>query len=120
MPDFGGSTGQVQDAYVNYRYLPGCNCRRANSSRRSGWRQLQADLYTLFFNERSLVTDLVPNRDLGFELHGDLFAGGVVSYAAGIFNGVWDDSAQDEQHRFRTTQGFDGRIFLQPLENSQT
>src|SRR6266536_1629877 len=84
--DFGGSTVQIFDAYFNYRYGPEFQVQIGKFKSPVGLEQLQADA-KLSFNERSLVTDLVPNRDLGVELHGDLFDGRV-SYAAGVFNGV--------------------------------
>jgi phosphate-selective porin OprO/OprP len=77
--------------------------------------QLQADV-NLSFNERSLVTDLVPNRDLGFELHGDI-AGGVLSYAAGIFNGV-GDARNSSNIGFQDNREFDGRLFIQPFKQT--
>jgi phosphate-selective porin OprO/OprP len=77
--------------------------------------QLQADQYVLF-NERGLPTDLVPNRDIGFQLGGDV-AGGRLSYAAGIFNGVGDGrnsaNADFEDHR-----EFAGRLFAQPFKGT--
>src|ERR1035437_10267639 len=88
VPDFGGSSTVIQDAYLNYRYRPGLQVQAGKFKSPVGLEYLQSDTY-LPFNERSLVTDLVPGRDLGVELHGDLF-GGVVRYAAGIFNGVAD------------------------------
>ena len=97
VPEFGGgtpgasssaTTPSIYDAYVNYRYSPEFQIQAGKFKAPVGLEQLQADV-NISFNERSLVTDLVPNRDLGFELHGDI-AGGVLSYAAGIFNGVGD------------------------------
>jgi phosphate-selective porin OprO/OprP len=82
VPDFGGSTVQIQDAYLNYRFSPELQLQGGKFKSPVGLEQLQSDT-AIFFNERSLATDLVPNRDLGVELHGDLF-GGVISYA-GLF-----------------------------------
>ena len=73
---------------LNYRYSPALQFQAGKFKAPFGLEQLQADR-DILFNERSLVTDLVPNRDVGFELHGDLFDGRV-SYAAGIFNGTSD------------------------------
>jgi phosphate-selective porin OprO/OprP len=68
------------------------------------------------FHERSIVTGLIPNRDIGFELHGDL-AGGVVSYAAGIFNGV-GDARNSNNADFDDNKEFAGRIFFVPFLKS--
>ena len=111
-PDFGGTTVQIQDAYLNYRYNPGLQLEAGKFKSPVGLEQLVSDPYTTF-NERSLVTDLVPNRDLGVELHGDLF-GGAASYAAGIFDGVSDYSGTTVNVDSDNDKAFAGRIFLQP------
>ena len=75
VPDFAPSSGPtIFDAYVNYRYSPALQFQAGKFKVPIGLEQLQADR-DILFNERSLVTDLVPNRDVGFELHGDLFDG---------------------------------------------
>src|SRR5438046_866889 len=76
---------------------------------------LQTDSRT-FFKERALATELVPNRDIGVELHGDLF-GGCVSYAAGIFNGI-GNARNSGNADFEDDKDFEGRIMLPPLKTS--
>src|SRR5271154_6852604 len=114
-PDFGGSTVQIFDAYGNYRYEPWLQLRAGKFKTPEGLEQLQADVNTSF-NERSLVTDLVPNRDVGLQLWGDI-NGGVLSYAAGIFNGV-GDSRNSVNTAFENEVEFAGRLFAQPFKNS--
>lgn len=122
VPDFGNgtpgasssaSTPIIYDAYLNYRYSPAVQVQVGKFKSPVGLEQLQSDAWTLF-NERSLATDLVPNRDIGFELHGDI-AGGVVSYAAGIFNGV-GDARNTSNIGFQDNREFGGRLFVQPFK----
>ena len=116
VPDFGGTAGaQIFDAYINYRLTPELQLRAGKFKSPVGLEQLQADANTLF-NERSLVTGLVPNRDIGFQLHGELF-GGVASYAAGIFNGV-GDARNSSNADFDDNKEYAGRIFFQPFLKS--
>jgi phosphate-selective porin OprO/OprP len=115
-PDFGGSAVQILDAYVNYRYNPELQLEAGKFKSPVGLEQLQPDSVTLF-NERSIVNDLVPNRDLGVELHGDLF-GGVLTYAAGIFDGAPDYLGTTVNTDTDNDKAFAGRIFLQPLKTS--
>ena len=77
----GATTPSIYDACINYRFSPELQFQAGKFKAPVGLEQLQPDANT-FFNERSLASDLVPNRDLGFEVHGDI-ADGVVSYAAG-------------------------------------
>src|SRR6185503_14732207 len=80
-----------------------------------GLEQLQADA-NVTFNERALPTSLVPNRDLGAQLQGDLF-GVTVNYSAGIFNGV-GDARNSNNADFEDGKEFAGRLFLQPFQKS--
>jgi phosphate-selective porin OprO/OprP len=115
VPDFAGSSPQIFDAYLNYRYAPWLQVRAGKYKVPVGLEQLQSDPVTCF-NERALPTGLLPNRDLGFQLWGDV-ANGRLSYAAGVFNGVGDGrntaNADFEDHR-----EFAGRIFVQPFKGT--
>ncbi len=115
VPDFGGSSVQIFDAYLNYRYAPWLQLRAGKFKVPVGLEQLQSDQFT-FFNERGLPTDLVPNRDIGFQLWGDI-GNGRLTYAAGVFNGVGDgrntSNADFEDHR-----EFAGRLFTQPFKGT--
>jgi len=115
-PDFGGNTVQVVDAFLNYRYSPELQVQAGKFKSPIGLEHLQADVNTSF-NERSLATDLVPNRDLGLDLHGDLFGGGV-SYALGVFNGAPDYNGTTVNTSFQDDKTFAGRVFFQPWKKS--
>ena len=108
------STPSIYDAYVNYHYSPEFQLEAGRFKPPVGLEYLQSDTYTSF-NERSLASDLIPGRDLGFELHGDI-AGGLVSYAAGIFNGVGDNQRNTTDIGFQNDREFDGRLFVQPFK----
>ena len=72
-PDFGGNTVQIFDAFLNYHYNSAFQLEAGKFKSPIGLEELVADR-DLLFNERSLVTDLVPNRDIGVQLQGDVFA----------------------------------------------
>ena len=115
-PDFGGTSVQIVDAYLNYRYSPEFQVQAGKFKTPLGLEHLAPDRDTLF-NERSLATDLVPNRDLGLDLHGDLW-GGVASYAVGVFNGTPDYSGTTTNLSFQDNKSFVARTFFQPWKNS--
>jgi phosphate-selective porin OprO and OprP len=114
-PEFGGNVVQILDAQVNYRLRPELQLQIGKMKPPVGLEAQQPEEFTLF-NERSLATDLVPYRDLGVELHGNLF-GGAISYAAGLFNGSPDYVTTTTNYDFDNNKAFDGRIFLQPFIN---
>ncbi|HXU44714.1 MAG TPA: porin, partial [Thermoanaerobaculia bacterium] len=68
----------------------------------------------ILFVERGFPTNLVPNRDLGIQVHGDL-ATGTVNYQVGVFNGVPDGASADVD----SDSGKDvaARLFFQPFVN---
>lgn len=110
MPDFGGGTTVLQDAYIDARFRPGLKIRAGKFKAPFGFERLMSAT-ELPFIERALPTALVPNRDVGAMVHGDLLNGNL-SYAGGIFNGVPDGGSADSDAQ----DGKDAvaRVFLQP------
>lgn len=115
-PDFGGTTVQVVDAWLSYRYSPWLQLQAGKFKSPVGLEHLQADAVTSF-SERSIVTDLVPNRDLGIALKGDVL-NGVASYTLGLFNGGTDYNGTTVNSSFQDNRSFAGRLFFQPWKNS--
>ena len=80
------NNGFLQDAYVNARFAPEFQVQVGKFKEPVGLERLQSGANILFV-ERGYPTQLVPNRDVGVQLQGDLF-GGLLRYEAGVFNGV--------------------------------
>jgi phosphate-selective porin OprO/OprP len=116
-PDFGGTTVQIFDAFLNYRYNAALQLEAGKFKSPVGLEALQADTWTSF-NERSIATDLAPNRDIGVELHGELFSG-IASYAAGIFDGTPDYNGTTVNQDSDDDKAFAGRIFFQPWKTTK-
>src|SRR5436309_5725061 len=81
VPEFGGSTAQILEANINYRYSPELQLRIGKFKMPVGLEQLQSDARATFI-ERALPTGLTPDRDLGVTLHGEVF-GGAFNYDVG-------------------------------------
>ena len=88
LTEFSGGSVSVYDANLTVALTPALQFKFGKFKVPIGLELLQSDSST-FFNERSLVTNLVPNRDLGIQAQGDLLDGRV-SYQAGVFGGVPD------------------------------
>jgi phosphate-selective porin OprO/OprP len=114
MLDFGGGTATVQDAYVDLRPSKALKLRAGKFKAPVGLERLQSATQTLFI-ERALPTNLVPNRDIGLQLHGELLEG-ALTYAVGAFNGVPDGASADAN----SDNSFDlvGRVFTFPLKRT--
>lgn len=113
IPDFGGSSVQIFDANLGYRISPEFQLKAGKFKGPVGLEQLQADS-TLAFNERSLATDLVPTRNVGVQLGGEV-VDGTISYAGGIFNGA-GDSRNPNTSDFGDNKEYAGRLFIKPFK----
>jgi sulfate/thiosulfate transport system permease protein len=116
MPDFGMGTTVLQDAWVDANYSPKARVRVGKFKSPVGLERLQSAT-ALSFVERAYPTALVPNRDVGIMLHGEL-AGGVVAYAAALLNGAPDGGSVD----LDLNDGKDvaGRLFLSPWKRGSS
>lgn len=116
VPDFGGSSVVIQDALLNYRFAPWLQLQAGKFKSPVGLEELQSDPVTLF-NERALPNNLVPNRDIGFQLQGNAWDG-TLTYAAGVFDGVGDGRSiattdLDDEREFA------GRLFALPFKPTE-
>ena len=109
-PDFGGGTTVLQDAYLDVHTTSKLRVRFGKFKSPVGLERLQSASVNTFV-ERAYPTALVPNRDVGIMVHGEL-AKGVVSYAAALVNGAPDGGSVD----LDTNDGKDvaGRVFFSP------
>lgn len=120
MPDFGGgsSSFSIQDAWVNYKYWRAAQLRVGKFKAPLGLERLQADAAGQFI-ETALSTNLIPNRDIGVDLNGELFDG-AVTYDAGVFNGSADNGngTTTSDADIHDDKEFVGRVFAQPFKNT--
>lgn len=111
MPDFGGGKAVVQDAYLDVHFVDWLRLRAGKMKGPFGLERLES-ARALTFVERSLTTNLVPNRDIGAELHG-VIANGTVDYDLGLFDGVPDRSSTEGD--VGDDKDVVARVFLRPL-----
>lgn len=110
-PDFGQGTTVLYEAYMQLNYFSQANLRVGKFKPPVGLERLQSDDDTSFI-ERGLPTLLVPSRDIGYQVSGDVVKSRA-SYTVGVFNGVPDNSLSDtspSDHR-----DYAARIFLTPF-----
>ncbi len=112
--EFGGSAVSILDANLGVTVDKALQLKFGKFKPPVGLELLQSDSWT-FFNERSIVTNLVPNRDLGVQGGGELF-NGTVNYAVGIFGGV-ADGASTTNTDFDNEKDVVARIFASPFKN---
>jgi phosphate-selective porin OprO/OprP len=115
-PDFAGGILVVQDAYVDTVFAPAFRIRAGKGKTPFGLERLHAASNLLFFN-RAFPTALAPNRDLGIQVLGDI-SGGVVSYLAGVMNGVPDGGSADLDTN--DSKDLSGRFIVRPFNKVST
>lgn len=115
MPDFGNGTAVLTDAYLDIRFSPKFRVRSGKDKTPVGYELLIGDAFVLFL-ERSLATGLVPNRDVGVQVQGDLSP--KVYYAAGLFNGVADGASSTSDVDTNSGKDLAGRIVVQPFRTT--
>ena len=121
MPDFSGGKTIILDAFMTARILPWLAVQAGKFKGPVGLERLQPDQYNNFM-ELGLPSDLVPNRDLGVEIGGDIL-GGTFGYAIGEFDGVTDGNSTDSNSNPDADSNdgkkdTEGRLFTQPFVNS--
>ena len=119
-PDFGSGRSTIVDAYAVARFKPGFAVTVGKFKPSVGLERLASEP-DLRFMERGLPTFLVPNRDLGVQLSGEI-AGGAFAYQVGYFNGVTDGQSSDNlttpDVESDTGGDYAARVFFQPFINS--
>jgi phosphate-selective porin OprO/OprP len=111
MPDFGNGQVVLYDAYAEAKPNAALNLRVGKFKPPIGLERLQSATDVRFV-ERGLPTSLVPNRDVGVQLSGDL-AQARVQYQVGAFDGAPDAAIVDGDAS--TGKDVVGRLFLRPF-----
>jgi phosphate-selective porin OprO and OprP len=119
-PDFAQGRTVIQDAYITARLQPWAAVTVGKFKVPIGLERIQS-AQDLRFIERGFPTSLVPNRDLGVQLGGEL-QGGLFSYNVSYSNGVLDGSSTENNVNPDGESDAKGdisaRVFFQPFLNS--
>jgi phosphate-selective porin OprO/OprP len=110
--EFAGSSVSILDANFTIAVDRALQFKFGKFKEPVGLERLQSDSWT-FFNERSLASNLTPDRDLGVQASGDLLDGRV-NYALGVFNGV-ADAASSTNTDFDNDKTIAARVFASPF-----
>lgn len=114
MADFASNAVTLQDGYGEWRQCPFARLGFGKIKTPLGVEQLQSAA-ELEFVERGLPRNLIPNRDFGVVLTGDLF-GERLNYTVGAFNGA-PDLASTGASDNNDDKDFVGRLFALPFKD---
>ena len=108
--EFGkGTSGRLTDGYLNIRYFPQFQFKMGQYKQPFSLEELTSSNW-IDFVERSLANNLVPARDVGVMLHGDIFKG-IINYSIGIANGYRINQSQDTDDHKDVV----GRLVISPF-----
>jgi len=119
VPQWGGVNDQgsnLQDASITYRLGNSFEIQGGKFKGPVGLEVLQS-INAVSFNERSMVSGLVPLRSVGVQLSGK-FLDGVLKVSGGVFNNAGDGR---NPGNFDYTDGkeFAGRVFVEPFRKTE-
>lgn len=115
-PEFAGGSASAVDAYIDARLDPAFKIRAGKYKPFVGLERLQGG-GDIKFVERSYVTNaILPNRDVGVSVYGDLF-GDRLNYAVGVNNGVVDGGNASTGTEFDGSKEVTARLFATPFKD---
>ncbi len=118
MPDLANNSASntlLVDAYADFKFDPKFKIRAGKFKSPFGLERLQSDAVANFI-ETGLVSNLVPNRDVGFQVFGDLYNESL-SYAVAVSNGGADLASVDAADN-NNDKDLVARIFAHPFKNT--
>jgi phosphate-selective porin OprO/OprP len=115
VPEYGGSSVYLLDGNINLAFAPEFQVKFGKFKAPLGLELLQSDSWA-FFPERSLATNLVPNRDIGVQIGGELF-GRTTEYQIAVLNGIGEGRSNQTNAEFDRGKDFVARVFVRPFRN---
>ncbi len=115
-PEFGENKSAVVDAYLDVKLDPAYQIRIGKFKPFVGLERLQSGSDIKFIERGYVSNNLLPNRDLGVSLFGDVLDKRL-SYAVGVFNGVIDGGETTTTQDVSNGKEFTGRVFVTPFIN---
>lgn len=115
-PEFGDGKSAAIDAYLDARLSPAFKIRAGKHKPFVGLERLQSGA-DIKFLERSYVSSILPNRDTGVSIYGDVLDG-KLNYAVGIYNGVADGGENTTGSDFNNSKDYAARIFATPFKDA--
>lgn len=115
-PDFISKDASIADAWGEIQFSDAVHLRVGRDKVPIGMEVLLQDSNTPFI-ERGPTVNLMPLRDTGVQLYGDLL-GGAINYTAGIFNGQVDGSSNNSYNTDTDShKDIVGRLAFRPFNS---
>jgi len=110
-------TPEVIDAYFDAKFQTWLKLRVGKFKPFVGLARLQSDVDGKFLEQSFVTANLLPQRDVGASVFGDVFDG-KLNYAVGYYNGVIDGGDQSVALDNNNDKEFTARVFSQPFKGN--
>jgi phosphate-selective porin OprO and OprP len=111
------STSGIVDAYINARFQPWLQVRAGKFKPYVGLERLQSGSDIKFIERSYVSNNILPNRDVGAAIHGDVLEG-KLNYSVGIYNGVVDGGDNSTAQDTNQDKEYALRVFATPFKDS--
>lgn len=125
-PEFGeaktastNSTSGIVDAYIDARFQPSFKVRAGKFKPFVGLERLQSGSDIKFIERSYVSNNILPNRDLGAAIHGDVLEGRL-NYSVGFYNGVVDGGDITTVQDTNVDKEYAARVFATPFKDSDS
>ena len=115
---FKGDSGIV-DAYVDARFKPWFQVQAGKFKPDVGLERLQGGGNTKFIERSWVSNSILPNRDLGLNVHGDFFDK-KLHYGVGVYNGVVDGGDNVTSQDSNSNKEVAIRLFTTPFKGQDS
>ncbi len=113
------STSGIVDAYIDARFQPSFKVRAGKFKPFVGLERLQSGSDIKFIERSYVSNNILPNRDLGAAIHGDVLEG-KINYSVGIYNGVVDGGDITTVQDTNVDKEYAARVFATPFKDSDS
>ena len=115
-PELAGAGATVLDAYFDLALHPSVKLRAGRFKTPVGLERYFYSTAALNHVEFGLPTALVPNRDVGLQVLGDVFSG-TLNYAVAFTNGATDGQDASSPRDLDNRHEVSARLFAEPFKN---
>ena len=112
----GSSTNSgIADAYINARFKPWMQLQIGKFAPDVGLERLESSNFNKFIELSTISNNILPNRDIGISLHGNVL-NGKVYYAIGVYQGVVDGGDAVTSQSYNGNRDYAVRLFTTPFK----
>ena len=113
------TNGGIADAFINARFKPWLQLQAGKFAPDVGLERLESSNFNKFIELSTVSNNILPNRDLGVSLHGNLIDN-TLYYAVGVYQGVVDGGDALTSQSYNGNNEYTARLFATPFRGTDS